>query len=70
MHVEGRGCMSRVEGHDLRVRKSRRESKVKGQNIRVCMFFIVLRNEVYLFRQKSLFTGCCNTQSLDNCICV
>ena len=52
-HVEG--CLSRVERHSLRVRSRGRESKVKGQNVRVCMFFIVLKNEVFLFRRKSHF---------------
>ena len=49
------GSRLHVEGHSLRVRKSRRVSKVKGQNIKVCKFFIVIKNEVFLFRRKSHF---------------
>ena len=44
--VASRG--SHVEGHRSKVRKSSRESKVKGQNLSVCMFLIVLKNEVFL----------------------
>ena len=53
--VEGR--MSRVEGRKSRVEGHRstgrgwesrgRQSKVNGQNLSVCMFLIILKNEVF-----------------------
>ena len=49
--VKGRGLQvkgrkSRVIGRGWESRG--RESKVKGQNLSVCMFLIVLKNEVFL----------------------
>ena len=65
------GCMSRVEGHSLRVRKSRSRVKSKGQNIKVCMFFYRSKERNILIQAKiTFFTGCCKTQSLDDCFCV
>ena len=38
--------MSRVKGRGWESRG--RESKVQGQNLSVCMFLIILKNEVFL----------------------
>ena len=42
--LRGRGL--EVEGRKLRV--AGRESKVQGENLSVCMFLIILKNEVFL----------------------
>ena len=64
------GCMSRVKGDSSRVRKSR--SRVKsGQNIKVCRSFYRSKERNILIQAKiTFFTGCCKTQSLDDCFCV
>ena len=50
------GCISRVEGRSSRVRKSRSRVKSKGSEYKgLYVFFIVLKNEIFLFRQKSHF---------------
>ena len=48
LQVEGRGLQVESRGHRSRVSGRDRESKV-------CMFLIVLKNEVFLFRRISHF---------------
>ena len=45
LEVEGR--KSRVASRGSHVEGRGQESKVKGQNLSVCMFLIVLKNEVF-----------------------
>ena len=63
--VEGRGLQ--VEGRKSRVigrgwESRGRQSKVKGQNLTVCMFLIVLKNEVFW----SVLVGQTQKQSSSN----
>ena len=59
---------SRVEGHSLRVRKS---IKSKGSEYKGLYVFYRSKERSILIQTKiTFFTGCCKTQSLDDCFCV
>ena len=81
--MEGRGlqvegCKSRVacrglhvEGHSLRVRKSRSRVKSKVSEYKGLYVFHRSKERSKLIQMKiTFFTGCCKTQSLDDCFCV
>ena len=65
------GCMSRVEGHSLKVRKSRSRVKSKGSECKGLYVFYRSKERNILIQTKIIFfSGRCKTQSLDDCFCV
>ena len=69
LHVEGRGL--HVEGHSSKVRKSRSRVKSKGSEYKGLYVFYRSKERNILIQTKiTFFTGCCKTQSPDDCFCV
>ena len=65
------GCMSKVEGHSSKVRKSRSRVKSKGSEYKgLYVFYHSKERSILIQRKITFFTGCCKTQSLDDCFCV